>query len=170
MWLIVSSNDHAPLTVRPIYSSSLLKTAQMMIFSLVEIIRLEKSCITSAYLQWLCHSGEQAVARGPLVIICFVKKKNKKNLHHLHKETSTVSGLKPIPAKEKWCYMMMPGFCQYMAEYTVANFCCYPIRRCVTYMYIHTCTNMCIWMTLYFILFISFRSNKHVFNELPRKR
>ena len=69
MWLIVYSNDHGPLTVRPIiYSSSLLRTAQMMIFSLVEIIRLEKCCITSAYLQWLCLSGEQAVARGPLVI------------------------------------------------------------------------------------------------------
>ena len=24
---------------------------------------------TSAYLQWLCHSGEQAVAPGPLVFI-----------------------------------------------------------------------------------------------------
>ena len=38
----------------------------MMIFSLVVIIGLEKCCITSAYLQWLCHSGERAVARGPL--------------------------------------------------------------------------------------------------------
>ena len=38
----------------------------MMIFSLVAMIGLEKCCITSAYLQWLCHSGERAVARGPL--------------------------------------------------------------------------------------------------------
>ena len=30
------------------------------------MIGLEKCCIT-AYLQWLCHSGEWAVARGPLV-------------------------------------------------------------------------------------------------------
>ena len=30
---------------------------------------LEKRCITSAYLQWLCHSGERPVARGPLVIL-----------------------------------------------------------------------------------------------------
>ena len=30
---------------------------------------LEKCCITSAYLQWLCHSGERPVARGPLVPI-----------------------------------------------------------------------------------------------------
>ena len=65
--MIDSSNNHAPLTVRPIYSSSKLRTAQMMIFSLVAMIGLEKCCITSACLQWLCHSGEQTVARGPLV-------------------------------------------------------------------------------------------------------
>ena len=64
--LIVYSNDHAPLTVRPIYSSSKLRTAQM-IFSLVAMIGLEKCCITSACLQWLCHSGERIMARGPLV-------------------------------------------------------------------------------------------------------
>ena len=40
-----------------------------MIFLLVAMTRLEKCCITSAYLQWLCHSGERRVARGPLVII-----------------------------------------------------------------------------------------------------
>ena len=38
-----------------------------MIFSLVAMTGLEKCCITSAYLQWLCHSGERPVARGPLV-------------------------------------------------------------------------------------------------------
>ena len=68
---IVYSNDHAPLTVRPIYSSSKLRTAQMMIFSLVAMIGLEKCCITSGCLQWLCHSGERTVARGPLVY-CFI--------------------------------------------------------------------------------------------------
>ena len=67
MWLIVYSNDHAPLTVRPIYSSLKLRTAQMMIFSLVAMIGLEKCCITSACLQWLCHSGERTLAHGPLV-------------------------------------------------------------------------------------------------------
>ena len=67
MWLIVYSNDHAPLTVRSIYSSSKLRTAQMMIFSLVAMIGLEKCCITSACLQWLCHSDYRTVARGPLV-------------------------------------------------------------------------------------------------------
>ena len=40
-----------------------------MIFSLVAMTGLEKCCITSAYLQWLCHSGEQHVARGPLVYL-----------------------------------------------------------------------------------------------------
>ena len=39
----------------------------MMIFSLVAMIGLEKCCITSACLQWLCHSGERTVAFGPLV-------------------------------------------------------------------------------------------------------
>ena len=41
----------------------------MMIFSLVAMTGLEKCCITSAYLQWLCHSGERPVAHGPLVFI-----------------------------------------------------------------------------------------------------
>ena len=68
MWLIVYSNDHAPLTVRPIYSSSKLRTAQIKIFSLVAMIGLEKCCIKSACLQWLCHSGERTVARGLLVL------------------------------------------------------------------------------------------------------
>ena len=78
MWLIVYSNDHAPLTVRPIYSSSKLRTAQMMIFSLVAMIGLEKCCITSACLHWLCHSGEWTMARGPLVLS--TETSNKKNV------------------------------------------------------------------------------------------
>ena len=44
----------------------------MMIFSLVAMIGLEKCCIISACLQWLCHSGERTVARGPLVFFCYV--------------------------------------------------------------------------------------------------
>ena len=40
-----------------------------LIFSLVVMIGLEKCCITSAGLQWLCHSGERIVARGPLVFL-----------------------------------------------------------------------------------------------------
>ena len=71
MCLIVYSNDHAPLTVRLIYSSSKLRTVQMMIFSLVAMIGLAKCCITSACLQWLCHSGERIVARGPLVYFLY---------------------------------------------------------------------------------------------------
>ena len=71
MWLIVYSNNHAPLTVRPIYSSSKQRTAQIVIFLLVAMIELEKCCITSACLQWLCHSGERIVARGPLVFFFF---------------------------------------------------------------------------------------------------
>ena len=43
----------------------------MMIFSLVAMTGLEKCCIAYAYLQWLCHSGERPVVRGPLVG-CFV--------------------------------------------------------------------------------------------------
>ena len=74
MWLIVYSNDHAPLTVRLIYSSLKLRTAQMMIFSLIAMIGLEKCCITSACLQWLCHSGERTVAHGPLVFFSSLHK------------------------------------------------------------------------------------------------
>ena len=39
-----------------------------MTFLLVAMTGLEKCCITSAYLQWLCHSGERPMARGPLVL------------------------------------------------------------------------------------------------------
>ena len=86
MCLIVYSNDHAPLTVRLIYSSSKLRTVQMMIFSLVAMIGLAKCCITSACLQWLCHSGERIVARGPLVFFVVVLctrlvKREKPSLH-----------------------------------------------------------------------------------------
>ena len=41
----------------------------MMIFSLVAVTGLEKCCITSAYLQWLCQSSERPVAHGPLVYL-----------------------------------------------------------------------------------------------------
>ena len=42
----------------------------MMTLSLVAMTGLEKCCITSAsaYLQWLFHSGERAIASGPLVL------------------------------------------------------------------------------------------------------
>ena len=46
----------------------------MMIFSLVAMIGLDKCCITSACLQWLCHSGERIVARGHLVSTSFFAK------------------------------------------------------------------------------------------------
>ena len=44
------------------------RSAQMMILLLVAMTGLEECCITSAYLQWLFHSGEPAVVRGPLVL------------------------------------------------------------------------------------------------------
>ena len=34
---------------------------------IIAMIGLEKCCIPSACLQWLCHSGERTMARGPLV-------------------------------------------------------------------------------------------------------
>ena len=52
-------------------SSSKPRTAQMMNLSLVAMTGLEKCCITSSYLQWLLHSGERVVARGPLVFWSF---------------------------------------------------------------------------------------------------
>ena len=90
--LRVCSNGHAPLTVLPIYGkimiikkntpSSKPRPTQMMILSLVAMTGLEKYCITSAYLQWLFHSGERAVARGPLVSEgdCCAGKQNRKAL------------------------------------------------------------------------------------------
>ena len=42
-----------------------------MIHSLVAMTGLE-SCLTSAYLQCLFHSGERAVVHGPLVIVNLV--------------------------------------------------------------------------------------------------
>ena len=68
--LKVCSNGYTPLTVMPIYgkmmiikkkahsSSSKPRTAQMVILSFVAMTGLKKCCITSAYLQWLFHSGE----------------------------------------------------------------------------------------------------------------
>ena len=75
----VCSNGYAPLTYMLIYSKMMIikkthssfskpRTAQMMILSILAMTGLEKCCIASAYLQWLFHSGERAVARGPLVI------------------------------------------------------------------------------------------------------
>ena len=59
-----------------------LRTAQMMIFQLVAMIGLGKCCITSAYLQWLCSSGERAMAHGPPVTALrnFTKGNNYQNL------------------------------------------------------------------------------------------
>ena len=72
MWLRVCSNDHAPLTIMP-YIIFFFKIR--MISSLVAMTGLEKCCITSAYLQWLCHSGERPVA----LLFCSTKTKiNKK--------------------------------------------------------------------------------------------
>ena len=58
----------------------------MMIFSLVAMIGLEKCCLTSACLQWLCHSGERIVARGPLVIFYFFS--DLRGLTHFSQDTS----------------------------------------------------------------------------------
>ena len=44
----------------------------MMIFSLVAMTGLEKCCITSANLQWLCHSGERPMASVLLVFFVIV--------------------------------------------------------------------------------------------------
>ena len=49
------------------FRNHLANFPQICIDPTVVMIELEKCCITSAYLQWLCHLGEQAVAHGPLV-------------------------------------------------------------------------------------------------------
>ena len=77
--LKVCSNGHAPLTVMPIYGKIMIvKKKQKTYFFKIKNCSnndpfiscnegLEKCYITSAYLQWLFHSGERALACGPLV-------------------------------------------------------------------------------------------------------
>ena len=54
-------------------SPSKPRTAQMMILPLVAMTGLEKYCITSAYLQWLFHSGERAM--WPVGVLFFLTAK-----------------------------------------------------------------------------------------------
>ena len=77
-------NGHAPLTVMPIYGKiMIMKKNKNAFFFKIKICSngypliscmtgLEKCCIASACLQWLFHSGERAMASGPLVssILC----------------------------------------------------------------------------------------------------
>ena len=62
----VFSNDQAPLTGMS-YIFFKIKNCLNDDHSLVAMTGLEKCCITSAYLQRLCHSGERPMARGHLV-------------------------------------------------------------------------------------------------------
>ena len=51
-------------------TESIQNPIQIMMLLLLAITGLEKtSCITYAYKQWLFHSGERAVAHGPLVFV-----------------------------------------------------------------------------------------------------
>ena len=51
----------------------------------------------------------------------------------LHKSTITVSCVKPNSSQWEATLRDDVGFPQYIAEYTVANFWCFPIRRRITY-------------------------------------
>ena len=64
----VCSNDHAQLTFMPYIFFFKIKNCLNDDLFIRCDDRIGKRCITSAYLQWLCHSGERPVARGPLVI------------------------------------------------------------------------------------------------------
>ena len=63
----VCSNDHAQLIGMPYIFFFKIKNCLNDDLFINSMTGLEKCCITSAYLQWLCHSGERPVARGPLV-------------------------------------------------------------------------------------------------------
>ena len=84
----------------------------MMILSLVVMTGLEKCCITSAYLQWLCHSGEQAMACGSLVLRlsyhfcfdCFIK-------HERHRDHFPLAALELVLS--------------YLLASTTLGLCCY---------------------------------------------
>ena len=63
----VCSDDHAQLTGMPYIFFFKIKNCLNDDLFISCDDRIGKCCITSAYLQWLCHSGERPVARGPLV-------------------------------------------------------------------------------------------------------
>ena len=67
----VCSNDHAQLTGMPYIFFFKIKNCLNDDLFIVAMTGLENCCITSAYLQWLCHSGERPVARGPLVLVTY---------------------------------------------------------------------------------------------------
>ena len=67
----VCSNDHAQLTGMPYIFFFKIKNCLNDDLFISCDDRIGKCCITSAYLQWLCHSGERPVACGPLVTIYF---------------------------------------------------------------------------------------------------
>ena len=81
--LWVWSNGHTPLTVTPIYGKKknnnkkniLIQNQELlkMILSLVTVTGLAECCITSAYLQWIFHSDEWAVALETLVPHSFTR-------------------------------------------------------------------------------------------------
>ena len=54
-------------------------------------------------------------------------------MYYLHKTTSAVSCVKPNASQWEATLRDDVGFATYIAEYTVANFWRYPIRRRVTY-------------------------------------
>ena len=62
--LRVCSNSHTPLTVMPIYGKIMIIKKHILLLQNQELLKLiamtglEKRYITSAYLQWLFHSGE----------------------------------------------------------------------------------------------------------------
>ena len=55
-----------------------------MIFSLVAMTGLEKCCITSAYLQWLCHSGEWPVGLLLMLVAKYYINMNRSAHKHLN--------------------------------------------------------------------------------------
>ena len=80
MRLKVCSNGHASFTVMPMYGKKVIiiithssytnpRTAQVFILS--SVARLEKCCITTAYLQWLFHSVERALSDTFLYFVCY---------------------------------------------------------------------------------------------------
>ena len=67
----VCSDDHAQLTGMPYIFFFKIKNCLNDDLFISCDDRIGKCCITSAYLQWLCHSGERPVAHGPLVL-CYI--------------------------------------------------------------------------------------------------
>ena len=103
-----------------------------LIFSLVAMIGLEKCCITSACLQWLCHSGERIVAPGPLICVWFVVEDEKDSVLAMKGQILHGALHGPVPLGilvGVKCELTIICFMGVAVRKTVASLCCHKCCR-----------------------------------------